>query len=328
LELLGENIPKGHIAIPILKELIIHLLHSLNKDRYIKKIRKNVAEEKREIAQILLTLGWMYVLSDIGKFICSTLRLLNICEAKIGKSKELGFALFGYGGICIAIPLFKRAIISFNRGLDIRKELADEWGIAQIYQGLGICYSWMGQHHKSLETLHQSREKFEKLGDIWELAMVYKVLGKGYRRISDYQKGIDNYSQYLKMSYKINDQQGISAANINISYSYIETGAFENAEKSLKESLHISRDIDNKLNYCEANAVYGYLEFERKNYDEAIKYLETAVQIDKKNRLLREFAVVVYHNITEAYIEKFKVQSKDLSKKEKTAQLKKIKTLY
>jgi tetratricopeptide (TPR) repeat protein len=184
LALLDEKIPrtKTQVKFSLIKELFIHLLHCLFPQFFIYKQTKPVKPKYLEIEKcyMYMPLNWMYILSNVEKFIRSELRMLNLTEAKIGKSKELTESLAGYASLCMTIPLFKRAIRYFEKALNINKELEDLFAIARCLQFMGYYYEWKGDYQKSIEIFQQSKDKFQRMGDMWELGMVYQGLGINY----------------------------------------------------------------------------------------------------------------------------------------------------
>ncbi|MBN1897988.1 MAG: diguanylate cyclase [Spirochaetes bacterium] len=325
LAMLGEKVPlkKSHIISALLRELIVHILHSLFPS--LPRHRKKVKPDDKELIWFYLTINWMYILSNILKFICSVLRTLNICESRIGKSRELGIGLGGYASLCMAIPLFKRSIKYHIRGLKLREDLRDEWGVAQSLQWLGYCYKWKGEYQKSAEYFQQSLEKFQKIGDLWEIGMVYNGLGYQYRYEGNFQKALAIFTQYLEISEKILDDYGVASCKNSMAHCYIDLEDYKTGEKLTREILALSEEKKLWIENCAANIHMGRLEMSRGNFDKAIPYLEKARKLDKENEFLKEYSVYGYPYLSIAYIEDYKIRVEKLKNKKKKSELKKIK---
>ena len=80
------------------------------------------------IARCHHPLDWSYILSDTLKFTWSILRMLNTVESKVGESDEMGFSLGGYASLCMAVPLFGRALKYHEKAINMRKEFKERWG--------------------------------------------------------------------------------------------------------------------------------------------------------------------------------------------------------
>ncbi len=341
LRLLGEKFPrrKTEVMLFLVREIFVHILHCLfpkvfihkevkdvkPEDRFVfvHKVIKDVKPEDRYILWVYFTLIWMYAFSNVSKILYTTLRALNIAESRIGRSGELGISLGAYGSLCMAIPLFKRAIKYHQKAIEMMTGLKDE-GSGHAMQLMGFCYSWKGDYQNSIEIFEQSRDLFQKIGDMWDLGMVMAGLGYDYRYLSDYDKSIDSFSQYLEISQKTNNDHGISAAQTNLSYCYIEKGNFEKAEKLVRKALVFSKEKKIYLAECYSNINFGYLEMEKGNYKEAIKYLEKAKKLNEENTFLKDYVICLYPYLANAYIKQFKAQYTTFDVKEKKQKIKRI----
>ncbi len=110
LALLGESLPTSGpaFALSILREALVHLLHNFIPALGSRAPRKESRPEQSMIVWFYLRLCYAYLLGNgLKYFLRSTLRMLNICESKIGPSRDLGMAMAGYASLCMAIPLFR-----------------------------------------------------------------------------------------------------------------------------------------------------------------------------------------------------------------------------
>ena len=327
LALLGEKIPrtKPQVIFSIVKELIIHILHCVFPRFFIHRKSKSVRSEDKEIIWFYRVAIWAYVLSDIEKFTCSTLRSFHIAQSKIGKSEELAYAIAAYSGFCGAIPLFKRAIKYGELAMKMRKELNDEWGVAQSFQFLGYIYQWKGDYKKSSEHFFESRKKFEKIGDMWELAMVLQGIGHNYWFKGEYeQKSVSAFNNFLEISQKIKDNYGISAASGWFSLMNSEIGNFLEAEEYGKISYEISNKEKIWFIVCFSSINLGYLEIEKGNYEQAIRYLQRAKKLYKENTFLKNYTTYLYFYLANAYIGQFKAQISEIDHKQRKQKLRRI----
>ncbi|MCK4799162.1 MAG: AAA family ATPase, partial [Spirochaetes bacterium] len=329
LALLGEKIPrsKTKVLFSLLKELIIHISHNLFPVVFNHKKGKVVKENDKEIIRTYIMLGWVFILSDINKFIYTALKMPNIAQSKIGVSKELGMSLGAYASLCMAIPLFKRAIKLHLISLELREKVNDEWGVAQSLQWLGYCYTWKGDYKKSIEIFEQARERFENMGDIWELGMVMNGLGWASHFFAKYEKTIRSFTKYLEISEKIKDDYGAGTAMAGLLNAYLELGDFDKAEEWGIKSLTLSEKKKIWYPNCFGKIHYGNLQLEKGNLSEAIKYLENAKRLYEENNFLKDYTVYLYPSLTDAYIEEYKENIEKGKFKKNSKELKKIKNM-
>jgi signal transduction histidine kinase len=308
LELLGIKIPRNNFEVTAssIIELAKHLLFGFFPGLFVQERPQPVKDEDKEIILIYITLNWMYIVSDVGKLPCNVLRMLNISQKRIGKSIELGMSIVAYAGACMAIPLFKRAFNFHHKALSIRKELEDEWGVAQSLQMLGFNYCWAGNNDESVKHFVQAETIFQKLGDMWELGTTYDGLGYSYFCNSDYHNSMKIVNQYLEISRKLKNAYGISGALSDLAGRYIEKGDFRKAQELLTEAQKISKENSVWYTYCYSLFHIGYLELERNNYHCAIESLEQAKKVCQENNLLKPCIVNLFSFLADAWIKRLR----------------------
>ncbi|MCK4778203.1 MAG: hypothetical protein KAS39_07460, partial [Actinomycetia bacterium] len=326
LKLLGDKLPitKLSVILSIGKEFYIHLLHNILPWIFKKKNYNRKSEKYRLIVEFYSVLNWLYILSDITKFIRSVLRMLNTAERKIGKSVELGQGLSAYGGLCMAVPLFKRSLKYHHKALEMRKEIRDEWGIAQSYQFIGFYYQWKGEIEKSIENFNESLKRFLRIGDLWEISMIRNGLGEDNFYISNYKEALFHNQKWLEMSRILGDDSGLSISTGNLLWIYSETGNFVLAEEFSIEGLKLSKSRGLIWEYCLHNIYAGCLNINTGNFKRAISFLEKAKELDLKNNYIQNYTTPLYPYLSEAYIADFQSIKNDLSDKEYRNYLRKI----
>ena len=308
LSLLGDNLPgtRKSVLLSLVKEMLCHVFHivcpipSVRSERRLSRSREAV-----EIVHLYMHLNWSYILSDKMKFVRSILRMLNVAEIRIGKSKELAQALAGYAGTLMSIPFFNSSLRVQRKAMALRKELKDEWGLAQSLFFAGYSYLWSGNYQKGIELCRQAGEKFERMGDMWELAVATHALADAFRYLGDYEKSISLYSKRKEISERINDAYGATGARRILSYCYIERGNYEKGEQLGEESLALSKEKEVWFIYCTSHINLGYLEIERKDYDKAIAHLDEARELDEKYGFIKDFTVYLYSHLADAYMGRF-----------------------
>ncbi|MCX7923197.1 MAG: protein kinase [Clostridia bacterium] len=306
LELLGEKVPRGSRQVKLftLKELIIHILHTLRREWYFNRQMES-SEEDREIIWAYLSLHWTNSLSDLNKLAYSILRTLNIAESRVGRSQVLGTSISGYAALCMTAGLFNRSLKYHNIAIKLRKEIGDEWGIAKTMQHLGFKNSWEGKYAESIKCFENCLEVYKRIGDIWEEGLVYNGLGNAYRYIGEYKKSFAYFNEYMELSQRTDDAFGIIVAKVQNSRCYIEVGELDTAEELANEVINLSKQKKIWLMYCCGLINLGCICLERENYDEAIKVLQEAKIFNEKNLFLKDYTVGLYTYLAEAYLKKF-----------------------
>ncbi len=316
LSLLGENLPLRKIMVitGLVKEIIAYYLHYVTRLRRPGRIRSAAREKYKVIINQYMTLSWMYILSDINKFIHSVLRMINISRSKIGTSKELGMSIAVFASLLMVVPLFRKAVRYHEIALVMRQDIKDQLGIAQSMQFMGYAYCYQGEYDMSINYFMQSKDIFTRIGDVWEIAMVNNGLGYDYYYIGQYDDMIACFRNYLDSSEKINDHYGISVSCANLSMAYTLKGDLEKAEQYGMRALSLSKSRELWYPHCFASINYGYLMMEKGDYDEAVNYFDIALRLFLENNFLRDYTVHVFPYLADAYLEIYKIDRSRLTK--------------
>ncbi|HNW29533.1 MAG TPA: SpoIIE family protein phosphatase [Spirochaetota bacterium] len=327
LAILGEKIPTGKadVFIGLGKELAIHIGHTITALLGGKIDAKSHDPKYNIIVLFYKSLMWSYILTNLFKMLRSQLRVLNLCESKIGKSVELGMVTASYAGICQAIPLFNRSLKYHTKALRIKEEFNDQWGIAQSYQFIGYYYKWKGMYATALDYLNKSVSTFRKIGDIHEAAIVMAGIGETECYLSNYYKTKDAIEEYLQVSNRTKDDYGISAAYMcSMQYLY-EQGDYNDAIDRGMKSYTISRDKNIAFVFCEVNIHLGIAFLEKGDIENSLVYLTQAKYLYERNTFLRHYTVMLYPFLALAYIQDFNARKSTLSRPELNRRLLKIK---
>lgn len=325
LSLLGEYLPTSKMAVLLclLKELFLHIIHNFLSFIYTIDEKSNRRKYKL-IFQLYTILNWTYVAVDLTKFIRSILRMLHLSESKIRKSKQLAYSYFGYAALCMAIPLFRRALKFNNKALCLRKKIHDEHGIAQSNQLIGFCNEFMGNYKKAIYYLNEARQQFLKIGDMKEYGRSLLGLVENYHLLADYKKAFDIVKEYYKIASKSKDYYALSAAYNYFFKIYNETGNLKEAERNLVKGYKISKKNMIDAVYCLSVIDLGRNYLEQERILEALKYLNNTDMLNKVKTIVTHYICYLYNLIAEANIIVF-FNRVLVRKKEKKAGLHKIK---
>lgn len=327
LQFLGEKLPreKKELALFLTKEMVIHAFHSVFAPFTAHRNNKAIKTEDEEKIEFYWMLNWMYGLSQLYKFVHSTLRCYHLAHSRIGrKGKALPRGLTSCGSLYMAIPYFKGAMRYHKKAIKISESIKDEEEEAHAYQLAGFCYQWETMFRKALEFHEIAREKFQKIGDMWEMAITTQGFVHDYYFQGDYPRAASCNAHFMEVSKSIKDDYGISASHGWYCHMFTELGDYSKAEKHGLSALEISENKKIWFIACFSLAGLGALELRRGQIDKALKYLQRAEKIDKKNLFLRNYVIHLYTHTADAYIEKYKIQSRHMDEREKRKNTAKI----
>ncbi|HOO70354.1 MAG TPA: SpoIIE family protein phosphatase [Spirochaetota bacterium] len=313
LRLFGESLPgkRPFVIMSMIVEMVIHLFHSLFPSFFLTK-KKNDHDEEGLKIKLFLIANWMYILTDVQKFVRTIIKMLNISESRIGLSKELGTSMAAYASMCMVIPIFKRALRYHENALKIRDSLGDEWGVGQSLQWLGYCHAWQGDYSKSDEHFQRSLAIFRRIGDLWEIGMDLGGISYNAYITSNYERCHSLTKDLIAISTKLNDYYGISRAYQHHAACYIEKGDYKTAEEFLVDSEELCLRHGLDFNLCYNYGAFGYLYLEKGEFDRAIGYFQKAIEMDEKNNFIKYFITFIYPLYAEANLRLLIEKKKDV----------------
>lgn len=328
MNLIGIDFPiiKLPVIIGVIKESIKHFFHSLIPKSYF--LRERVVDEKYKLAAgFLLYTNWAYGLSNVIKFIRTTLQTLNITESKLGKSYEYASALSTYASLLMAIPLFKSSYNYHNYSIQISKNLNNSLGLAQGYLFLGHCLNWQGNYNDGLHYAKKCIKIYEEIGDLTELGMAINLEVQSYYYQGDYTNAKLAIDRLHENSIRANDTYTLIISNIFYIQYYREIGEFSLAQEYGQKTIDYSYKICDWYNYCYVNLEVGMLYLEMNDTNKALNHLEIAKNYYEQYHFLKQYTILVYIFLAEAYILKYSENKITLTKNEKILELNKIKKM-
>ena len=322
LRLLGEYLPvtKHGVYINIFVEFLrrgIHdLFHFMYRNREMKRQKnKSRYEKDRLIVWFYITLNWIYIINDLDKFIRCSIRMYNLAESRLGKSKELGMAMGAYAALIMAIPLFRTSLRIHFRALKMRKELKDDWGISQSLQWIGYCYQWMGEYHESQKNFEQARQGFSRIGDMWEQGITEGGMDLNCIYLSEYDESIEYLHSYLKISEYSKNYFGLSSVYVDYMWLNNERGDFVLANVWTEKCSKLLADYPIPISICNYHTYYGEQCLIREDFTEAVKHLEEAKLVHENNSLMDQYVNQLYADLAEAYLGMYFIESNKHLKK-------------
>lgn len=325
LEYYGYNIKNKRIPlfIDIFKEFLVHMFH-----KFYKKIRINDFEDNETLLQVCFSMHavtWSYAITDIYKMIYVTLKTINLTENNNCKSNYLPISEMKYACMCMAIARFNWSKEYFKRALEHAAEIDDQWSIAEINQFMGHYYNWMGNFTEGIACAEKSADLFYKIGDIKEFNMSLNALLQGYYYQGDFDNMFVVNSQFSEIAIKIKDNYTLCASMIFFLQYYREKGDFKEAERYGLECSRLTFDVKDWFNYCSVSIELGILYLERNEISKALVYLKRANELNKKSNFLKQYTVLIYQNLADAYIMDYVKNKNNMDRATRFKYIKKIK---
>jgi DNA-binding CsgD family transcriptional regulator/tetratricopeptide (TPR) repeat protein len=321
---LGENVPGKRIIIVIslIRNLLAHYFYPFFSKIFKRNAR--VDEEKTKI-WLYFILCRVLVTHDHILMIRSILRMLNIAETKIGKSRELGIALLGWGVINLFISRHTAALNLFFNVIPIQKELNDEKGRAIALQFIAYCYYSKLELNAAEKAINMSIEILERIGDLKEInTSLYVKLIISYMK-NNYMETMEIADYYYSMAQRIDDHEAKAYALIYSGIIYFYQNEYYNAENYLLEAsdLCLKYELWQAMMYLSIQLAELYWEMGTDN--KSLEYIEKARNIYEKESFRPITSNYIFLAIAELSIRYYEYQLSDINFDKNKAAFKKIK---
>ena len=209
------------------------------------------------------------------------------------------------------VSQFRESLQSWEKALQIYREIKNRQGEAVSLGNLGNAYHSLGQYAKAIEYHQESlkiKEEFkEKEIDCKDplikmilctfltisggttqnsirqgVAASFVSLGNAYYALGQYEKAIDYYQRSLDLSKEINDRQGEANSLNNLGEVDQSFGQYEKAIHYHQQSLDIKKNIGDRQGIAHSLGGLGLAYNSLGQYQKAIEYYQQSLTIKKE----------------------------------------------
>ncbi|NEQ47513.1 MAG: CHAT domain-containing protein [Leptolyngbya sp. SIOISBB] len=177
------------------------------------------------------------------------------------------------------IRQLQEALQSWERALEIYREVKDLQGEARALGNLGIVASNLGRYQQAIELYEQSLAIKRGLGDLEGQGVTLENLGDVYYHLEDYELAIDIYERSLAIANETEDISRALRILASLGESCRRIGEYQKSIAFFEQGLIISRD--KKSQSSEANFLTGlglaYVDIGQ--YETAIIFHEQSLSI-------------------------------------------------
>jgi non-specific serine/threonine protein kinase len=158
----------------------------------------------------------------------------------------LARALDGAGMLAMTQGDFDTAVRLVEQGLDLRRELGDELGIAGSLNNLGMVAGASGDQTRALALFEESLTLARKLGDGTRIGAALNNLGILARQQGDLDQAVACYEESLAASREMGDSRMVARTLFNLGNVHQDAGALDRAGARYRESLLLCRDLEGR----------------------------------------------------------------------------------
>lgn len=307
LALLGETVPRTRpgLVFYTAREVLVRVAHVVLPRLFVRETENDRASGYRLIVSFYDSLGMSYALNNPVKLLWSNLHVLNLAERRIGPSAELAMSHYAFGGLAMAVPLFRLADRHFDRALAMSRRLGFDWGEAKTVGFMGYRREWEGLYDEAQGFFERCMAHFERLGDIKEYAMALNGLQHTHYYRGDYRTALKVNHRYYGIAERIGDYYAMSAADIYFAQCHREIGDLEEAQAFAARAAATARERQIWFNYCSALNEMGANALDLRDPAAALVHLREARRLHEENAFLRQYIVPLYANLAQALIDEY-----------------------
>ena len=123
-----------------------------------------------------------YFRGDVGTALEPHIEAVEICRANNFDEKRAKL-LNNIGIFYRQLKRYDEAIGFYKEGIELRQQLKDTAGVANIFHNMAAAYSFLGDHENSLNSASKSRALYEALGSESDLLLCDLSIGTALQRL-------------------------------------------------------------------------------------------------------------------------------------------------
>ncbi|MBI4482549.1 MAG: sigma 54-interacting transcriptional regulator [Acidobacteria bacterium] len=155
----------------------------------------------------------------------------------------------------------------------------------EIYNMLGACYQYQGEHQESRRYFQKGLQVYEGFQHLYGIAGMRLNLGNVAYEEGDFVEAIQCAEQALEIQRKIGDRRGMTISCINLSNSYCKQGLHDRALEFLQEALRISDlHLHDRFLQSEIEKDLGQNHYYRGEYARALELFQSSLALAEKSQ--------------------------------------------
>jgi|694.fasta_scaffold41450_3 tetratricopeptide (TPR) repeat protein len=176
----------------------------------------------------------------------------------------------------------QEALFSWDKALQIYRELNNRPGMASSLGNLGNIFQSLGQYQTAIDYQQQSLAIKREIGDQSGQATSLGNLGNAYYSLEQYQTAINYHQQSLAIRREIGDRSGEAISLGNLGISCQSLGQYEQAINYHLQTLAVRRDFGDRSGEATSLGNLGVAYYSLGHYPKAIEYHEIHLAIARE----------------------------------------------
>ena len=170
---------------------------------------------------------------------------------------NLSAAYNNIGNVNLYLKKYDTCLVYYQHALEMRKELNNQYGMAECYGNIATTYYLLHNYTKSLENHQASLDIKRRIADVHGIAMSYGNIGAVYYDLKEYDKALENLNASAHLSDSLGIPEPLANAYTNIGQVYVMQGRNEEAIEFALKGLKIGKELKSaEIQKNAYNAIY------------------------------------------------------------------------
>jgi len=221
--------------------------------------------------------GWVLKTSEL-KLKKKTYKKKN----KLRLQKIYAGSLINVGYYADNVGDAEKAIIYYQKGLKIFREINDSYGIGSTLINIGHMFQAQGDTDEALKYFKESQVLLAKEKDYYGQSAAVINIGFIYDNQNELDSALVYYKKGMELGTIINNKEAISNALYHIGGVHQKKGEEDLALKYYVKSLEIIEEMGYKKGIASVSSFIGRLYFKQKNIFLAKKYAERSLRLSQE----------------------------------------------
>lgn len=205
-----------------------------------------------------------------------------------------------------------KAASRYSESIPIYESLNDDYGLAQVYNNLGLTYADGKKWKDANNCYRKSLVMCDKIGIIPLKSIVFLNRAYALAQLDDLVTAEEYNLKALRLVERMNDQLGMAEYHKNLGVIKRKQSNWDEAKQNLIKAMDIYKALDHKLGYAETAYELGILACEMHKETDFEKWFDSAIDIYNEIGLKQKIDGIEeerYHLLTKDHVNQMKLNS-------------------
>ena len=197
-----------------------------------------------------------------------------------GIKRSINVSVNSIGNIYQELEQYDRAIMHFQKSLDLEEELGNIRGMAINHQNIGECMEEQGKMQEALQSFRIALAYDEEIASNSGIAICKNSIARIYIKQEESEDALNILEPTLVIAEDTGDKSIISAVLTNLGWALMNQGRYDEAEEKLIAALEMSSKHQLSKNMSENYSLLSQLEEKRGRYKKSLEYFTKAKELE------------------------------------------------